>query len=160
MKVKSTELKKLINETIKTETKALIREGYSQVGNFFKGVKDNNTDSRTQKLNENTNGYRYLGRCVDIGNNSRCDDYFENATDLAQYFDPGYTVTDNEAGVNPDNDYIQRINFQRFMNSVNLKSFAPSATIKEKNNYEYYYLTDIDMYVLYSKSKDIHYFFV
>jgi hypothetical protein len=48
MKVKSTELKKLINEAIKTETKALIREGYSReqleeidfakVGNFFKGA--------------------------------------------------------------------------------------------------------------------------
>jgi hypothetical protein len=58
MKIKSTELKKLINEAIKTETKALIREGYSQeqleeidfskVGNFFKGaargVKDIATD--------------------------------------------------------------------------------------------------------------------
>jgi hypothetical protein len=60
MKVKSTELKKIINEAIETEMKALIREGYSReqleeidfskVGNFFKGaargVKDIASDTK------------------------------------------------------------------------------------------------------------------
>jgi paraquat-inducible protein B len=60
MKIKSSELKKLINEAIDTEMKALLKEGYTQeqldeidfskVGNFFKGaargVKDLAVDTK------------------------------------------------------------------------------------------------------------------